>query len=234
MLEVEELNVHRGGLQVVWNASIKVDKGEIAVLIGANGAGKSTLLSTVVGLYKPSSGVIRFNGNEITGLAPYRVVDLGISFVPEDRKLFSHMTVRENLMLGSYISRAKARMRETLEMVYEIFPVLKERKNQLAVTLSGGEQRMLAIARGLMSTPVLLILDEPSQGLSPKLTIEVFKAVEELRNRGISVLLAEQNVYYALKTADEAYVMETGRITLHGKAKELVKNDYVKEAFLGL
>jgi len=144
------------------------------------------------------------------------------------------MTVRENLMLGSYCSRAKAKMKESLEMVYEIFPVLKERKSQLAVTLSGGEQRMLAIARGLMSNPALLILDEPSQGLSPKLTIEVFKAVEELRNRGLSVLLAEQNVYYALKAADEAYVMETGRITLHGEAKELLKNDYVKEAFLGL
>jgi branched-chain amino acid transport system ATP-binding protein len=234
MLEVEDLCVHRGGLQVVWDASIKVDKGEIAVLIGANGAGKSTLLSTVVGLYKPSSGVIRFNGNEINGLAPYRIVDLGVSFVPEDRKLFSHMTVRENLMLGSYISRAKAKTKESLEMVYEIFPVLKERKDQLAITLSGGEQRMLAIARGLMSNPLLLILDEPSQGLSPKLTIEVFKAVEELRNRGLSVLLAEQNVYYALRTADEAYVMETGRITLHGEAKELLKNDYVKEAFLGL
>jgi branched-chain amino acid transport system ATP-binding protein len=234
MLEVEDLCVHRGGLQVVWDASIKVDKGEIAVLIGANGAGKSTLLSTVVGLYKPSSGVIRFNGNEINGLAPYRVVDLGMSFVPEDRKLFSHMTVRENLMLGSYSSRAKAKMRESLETVYEIFPVLKERKNQLAMTLSGGEQRMLAIARGLMSNPLLLILDEPSQGLSPKLTLEVFKSVEELRNRGLSVLLAEQNVYYALKAADEAYVMETGRITLHGEAKELLKNDYVKEAFLGL
>jgi branched-chain amino acid transport system ATP-binding protein len=234
MLEVEDLCVHRGGLQVVWNASIKVDKGEIAVLIGANGAGKSTLLSTVVGLYKPSSGVIRFNDKEINGLAPYRIVDLGISFVPEDRKLFAHMTVRENLMLGCYCSRAKAKMKESLGMVYEIFPVLEERKSQLAVTLSGGEQRMLAIARGLMSSPLLLVLDEPSQGLSPKLTSEVFEAVEELRNRGLSVLMAEQNVYYALKVADEAYVMETGRITLHGKADELLKNDYVKEAFLGL
>jgi branched-chain amino acid transport system ATP-binding protein len=234
MLEVEKLDVYRGELQVVWNASIKVDKGEIAALIGANGAGKSTLLSTVAGLYRPSSGVIRFNGNEINGLAPCRVVDLGISFVPEDRKIFSHMTVRENLILGSYSSRAKARIKENLEMVYEVFPVLKERKNQMAMTLSGGEQRMLAIARGLMSDPVLLILDEPSQGLSPKLTIEVFKAVEELRNRGISILLAEQNVHYALKVADEAYVMETGRITLHGKGEELAKNKYVKEAFLGL
>jgi branched-chain amino acid transport system ATP-binding protein len=234
MLEVQKLDVHRGELQVVWHVSIKVEKGEIVVLIGANGAGKSTLLSTIAGLYRPSSGVIRFNGNEINGLAPYRVVDSGISFVPEDRKLFSHMTVRENLVVGSYSSRAKAKIKENFETVYEIFPVLKERENQLVMTLSGGEQRMLAIARGLMSNPVLLILDEPSQGLSPKLIIEVFKAVEELRTRGLSILLAEQNVYSASECADKAYVMETGRITLHGECEELLKNKHVKEAFLGL
>jgi branched-chain amino acid transport system ATP-binding protein len=234
MLEVEELDVRRGELQVVWHASIEVEKGEIVVLIGANGAGKSTLLSTIAGLYRPSSGVIRFNGNKINGLAPYRVVNLGISFVPEDRKLFSHMTVRENLIVGSYSSRAKAKLKENFEMIYEIFPVLKERENQLVITLSGGEQRMLAIARGLMSNPVLLVLDEPSQGLSPKLTIEVFKAVEKLGTRGLSILLAEQNVYSASECADRAYVMETGRITLCGECKELLKNKYVKEAFLGL
>jgi branched-chain amino acid transport system ATP-binding protein len=234
MLEVEELDVRRGELQVVWHASIEVEKGEIVVLIGANGAGKSTLLSTIAGLYRPSSGVIRFNGNKINGLAPYRVVNLGISFVPEDRKLFSHMTVRENLIVGSYSSRAKAKLKENFEMIYEIFPVLKERENQLVITLSGGEQRMLAIARGLMSNPVLLVLDEPSQGLSPKLTIEVFKAVEKLGTRGLSILLAEQNVYSASECADRAYVMETGRITLSGECKELLKNKYVKEAFLGL
>jgi branched-chain amino acid transport system ATP-binding protein len=234
MLEVEKLNVNRGELQVVWDASIKVAKEEIVVLIGANGAGKSTLLSTVAGLYRPSSGVIRFDSSEINGLAPYRVVNLGISFVPEDRKVFPHMTVRENLILGSYSSRARAKMKENFETVYEIFPVLKERENQLVMTLSGGEQRMLAIARALMSNPVLLILDEPSQGLSPKLTIEVFKAVEELRTRGLSILLAEQNVYSALKGSDRAYVMETGRITLCGECEELSKNKYVKEAFLGL
>jgi len=234
MLTVEKLNVHRGELQVVWDASIKVEKEEIVVLIGANGAGKSTLLSTISGLYRPSSGVIRFDGNEINGLAPYRVVNLGISFVPEDRKLFPHMTVRENLIAGSYSSRAKAKRKENSEMVYQIFPVLKEREKQLVMTLSGGERRMLAIARGLMSNPVLLILDEPSQGLSPKLAIEVFKAVEELRTRGLSILLAEQNVISASECADKAYVMETGRITLHGQCKELLKNKYVKEAFLGL
>jgi branched-chain amino acid transport system ATP-binding protein len=234
MLEVEELDVHRGELQVVWHASMEVGDGEIVVLMGANGAGKSTLLSTIAGLYRPSSGVIRFNGNEINGLAPYHVVDSGISFVPEDRKLFSHMTVRENLIVGSYSSRAQAKLKENYEMVYEIFPVLKERENQLVMTLSGGEQRMLAIARGLMSSPVLLILDEPSQGLSPKLTVEVFKAVEKLGSRGLSILLAEQNVYSASECADKAYVMETGRITLHGECEELLKNKHVKEAFLGL
>jgi branched-chain amino acid transport system ATP-binding protein len=234
MLQVEKLNVHRGELQVVWDASIKVEKGEIVVLIGANGAGKSTLLSTIAGLYRPTSGVIRFNGDEINGLPPYRVVGLGISFVPEDRKIFSHMTVRENLKLGSYGSEARARMDENFEIVYEIFPVLKERENQMAMTLSGGEQRMLAIARGLMSNPALLILDEPSQGLSPKLTLEVFKTVETLRTHGLSILLAEQNVYSASECADKAYVMETGRITMHGECKELLKNEHVKEAFLGL
>jgi branched-chain amino acid transport system ATP-binding protein len=234
MLEVEKLNVHRGELQVVWDASIKVESKEIVALIGANGAGKSTLLSTLAGLYRPSSGVIRLDGNEINGMAPYHVVDLGLSYVPEDRKLFPHMTVRENLMLGSYSSRAKAKKNEDFQMVYEVFPVLKERENQLAMTLSGGEQRMLAVARGLMSNPVLLMLDEPSQGLSPKLTTEVFKAVEQLRTRGLSILLAEQNVNSALEVADRAYIMETGRITMCGECKELSKDKHVKEAFLGL
>jgi branched-chain amino acid transport system ATP-binding protein len=235
MLEVENLDVNRGEIQVVWDASIKVEKkGEMVVLIGANGAGKSTLLSTIAGLYKPSSGAIRFDGKEINGLEPHRVVELGISFVPEDRKIFPHMTVRENLILGSYSSRARPRLKENYKMVYELFPVLKEREKQLAMTLSGGEQRMLAIARGLMSSPALLMLDEPSQGLSPKLTIEVFKAVEELRTRGISILLAEQNVYSALKIASKAYVMETGKITMSGERDELLKSKYVKEAFLGL
>jgi branched-chain amino acid transport system ATP-binding protein len=234
MLQVEKLNVRRGELQVVWDASIKVEKGEIVVLIGANGAGKSTLLSTIAGLYRPSSGIIRFNGNEINGLPPYRVVGLGISFVPEDRKIFGHLTVRENLKLGSYSRGARAKMKENFEMVYEVFPALKERQNQLVITLSGGEQRMVAIARGLMSNPALLILDEPSQGLSPKLTLEVFKAVETLRAHGLSIFLAEQNVYAASECADKAYVMETGRITLHGECEELLRNEHVKEAFLGL
>ncbi|MCS7115671.1 MAG: ABC transporter ATP-binding protein [Nitrososphaerota archaeon] len=234
MLEVKGLNVLRGALPVLWDVSVEVGKGEIVALIGANGAGKTTLLSTVAGLFKPSSGTIAFNGKVINGLPPYKIVNFGISFVPEDRKLFAHMTVRENILLGAYAPRGENSKEDMLKMVYQLFSVLKERENQLAVTLSGGEQRMLAIARGLMSNPELLILDEPSQGLSPKLTIEIFKAVEELKKRGVSILLAEQNVYYALKVADKAYVMETGRITLQGKGEELLRNKHVKEAFLGL
>lgn len=234
MLEVEKLNVLRGALQVLWDVSIKVEKGEIAALVGANGSGKTTLLSAIAGLLKPASGTIRFNGKVINGTPPYKVVDSGVAFVPEDRKLFAYMTVRENLNLGAYSSRGKAFRGEMLKMVYQLFPALKARERQLAVTLSGGEQRMLAIARGLMSNPELLILDEPSQGISPKLTLEIFEALGKLKEGGCTILLAEQNVYYALQTADRAYVMETGKITLEGRGKELLNNDFVKKAFLGL
>ncbi|MEM3730432.1 MAG: ABC transporter ATP-binding protein [Candidatus Bathyarchaeia archaeon] len=234
MLEVEKLNVFRGRLQVLWDVSINVEKGEIATLVGANGAGKSTLLNAIAGLLKPASGTIRFNGKVINGIPPHKIVNSGIAFVPEDRKLFPYMTVRENLYLGAYSSRGKASKKEMLETVYQLFPVLKAREKQLAITLSGGEQRMLAIARGLMSNPDLLILDEPSQGISPKLTLEIFDALRKLRESGRTILVAEQNVYYALKNADRAYVMETGKITLEGSGKELLNNDYVKKAFLGL
>ena len=234
MLEVKGLNVMRGRLQVIWDASIAVKDDEIVALIGSNGAGKSTLMSTIVGLLKPSSGTILFRDKEITGLPPYKIVDLGISFVPEDRKLFANCSVRENLILGAYGSRAKGRTKAMLETVYQIFPRLKERENQLANTLSGGEQRMLAIARSLMSNPALLLVDEPSQGLSPKMAADVFKTLGGLRERGLSILLAEQNIYHALKLADRAYVMEVGKVTLEGKSSDLLMNSYVKEAFLGL
>ncbi|NHV97068.1 MAG: ABC transporter ATP-binding protein [Thaumarchaeota archaeon] len=234
MLEVRELNVMRGRLQVIWDASIDVKNGEIVALIGSNGAGKTTLLSAIAGLLKPVSGTIHFQGKNISGLPPYRIVDLGVAFVPEDRKLFANCSVRENLLLGAYGSRAKGRTKEMLETVCQVFPILKERENQLASTLSGGEQRMLAIARSLMSNPELLLVDEPSQGLSPKMTAEVFKTLEKLRERGISILLAEQNIYYALKMADRAYVMEVGKVTLEGKSSDLLTNGYVREAFLGL
>ena len=234
MLEISSLNVMRGGLQILWNVSLEVKRNEIVALIGPNGAGKTTLLNSIVGLLKPSSGTILFHNKEISGLPPYKKVNLGISFVPEDRKLFANCSVRENLLLGAYSSRAKAKTKAMLNAVYEIFPLLKQRENQLSITLSGGEQRMLAISRNLMSNPELLMLDEPSQGLSPLVTLEVFKTSEKLRERGISILLVEQNVYYALKFADRAYIMETGKVTLEGKGSELLGNDYIREAFLGI
>lgn len=234
VLEVEQLNVLRGKIQVLWDVSIQVEKGEFVTLVGANGAGKTSLLSTVAGLLKPASGVVRFNGKEINNLPPYKIVDLGIAFIPEDRKLFAGMTVRENLMLGAYSPRGRRSKEEALKQVYQLFPVLKNRESQVAATLSGGEQRMLAIARGLMSNPELLILDEPSQGLAPKVVLEVFEALRRLKEHGVSILLAEQNVNQSLKCADRAYVLETGKITLEGKCAELLNNDYVKEAFLGL
>lgn len=234
MLEIKQLNVLRGKIQVLWDVSMRVEKGEFVTLIGANGAGKTSLLSTIAGLLKPTSGVIYFNGKEINNLPPYKIVDLGIAFIPEDRKLFTGMTVRENLLLGAHSSRGKSSKEETLKIVYQLFPVLKDREKQVVATLSGGEQRMLAIARGLMSNPELLILDEPSQGLAPKVTFEVFDTLKKLKEHGVSVLLAEQNVYHALKCADRAYVLETGKITLEGKGQELLNHKYVKEAFLGL
>jgi len=234
MLKIEHLNVIRGGLQVLWDVSINVKKNEIVALIGSNGAGKTTFLSTLVGLLKPSSGTMLFHDKEISGLPPYKNVNLGISFVPEDRKLFTNCSVRENLLLGAYSSRAKKHTKDMLNAVYQTFPLSKARENQLTVTLSGGEQRMLAIARGLMSNPELLILDEPSQGLSPRMALEVFKTLEKLKEREISILLAEQNVHHALRFADRAYIMETGKITLEGKSSELLGNDYVREAFLGI
>jgi branched-chain amino acid transport system ATP-binding protein len=234
MLEISNLNVMRGGLQIVWNVSLEVKRNEIVALIGPNGAGKTTLLNGIVGLLKPSSGTILFHKKEITGLPPYKKVNLGISFVPEDRKLFTNCSVRENLLLGAYSSRAKIQTKAMLNTVYEMFPLLKQRENQLSITLSGGEQRMLAIGRNLMSNPELLMLDEPSQGLSPLVALEVFNTSEKLRERGISILLVEQNVYYALKFANRAYIMETGKITLEGKTSELLGNDYIREAFLGI
>jgi branched-chain amino acid transport system ATP-binding protein len=234
MLEINNLNVMRGDLQILWDVSLEVKQNEIVALIGPNGAGKTTLLNSIVGFLKPSSGTILFHKKEITGLPPYKKVNLGISFVPEDRKLFTNCSVRENLLLGAYSSRAKTQTKTMLNTVYEMFPLLKQRENQLSITLSGGEQRMLAISRTLMSNPELLMLDEPSQGLSPLVALEVFKTSEKLRERGISILLVEQNVYYALKFADRAYIMETGKITLEGKSSELLGNDYIREAFLGI
>jgi len=234
MLEVKEIDVYRGPVQVLWKVSLEVNEGEVVSLIGPNGAGKTTLLSSVAGLLKPARGVIKFKGMDITKLPPYKVANKGVVLVPEDRKLFGTMTVKENLLMGAYNVRDKKVKEERLEMVYELFPRLKEREKQLAMTLSGGEQKMLAIARGLMSNPELLVLDEPSQGLAPRVVLEIFQAIEKLKERGLSILLAEQNAHLALKMADRAYVLETGRVMLQGPGKELLENEYVKKAYLGL
>lgn len=233
MLEVKGLNVKRGILQVLWDVSLDVKDKEIVALIGSNGSGKTTLMNTIIGFLKPFSGSITFNGREITGLLPYEIVKLGLSLVPEDRKLFASCTVYENLILGAYNVKTE-KIREALDIIYNLFPILRERKKQIAGTLSGGEQRMLAIARSLMSNPKLLMLDEPSQGLSPKVSLEVFKSIRRLRDEyGLSILLSEQNVYHALKLADHVYVLETGRVILEGTGPELLNSEYVKKAFLG-
>ncbi|MEM3641091.1 MAG: ABC transporter ATP-binding protein [Candidatus Bathyarchaeia archaeon] len=234
MLSVENVNANRGMLQVLWGVSFLVKDGEFVSIIGANGAGKSSLLSAISGIIQPSSGSIFFNGIKINGLPSNKLVDIGVSFVPEDKKLFANLTVKENLLLGAYTSRARVKEKEMFKMVYQLFPILKERESQLAMTLSGGEQRMLAISRALMSCPKLLILDEPSQGLAPKIVMEIFKSLRELKAQGIGILLAEQNVRLAIEAADRTYVLENGKIVLEGSGRQFLENEYIKSAFLGL
>jgi branched-chain amino acid transport system ATP-binding protein len=234
MLEVKGINVYYGPLQVLFDVSLSVKEKEIATVIGPNGAGKTTLLKTISGLLHPKSGSIRFLGEEISSLPAEVVVRKGIAHVPEGRGLFPYMTVLENLQLGAYTKEARSKMKETLEEVFELFPRLKERKDQLAYTLSGGEQQMLAIGRALMSRPKLLMLDEPSQGLAPKLVKSVMQTLEELNARGITILLVEQNVHHALNLADRGFVLENGRVVLEGAAQELLNNSHVKSAYLGI
>ena len=234
MLEVSNLNVFYGKSQALRDVSLTVNEGEIVALVGANGAGKTTLLNSVSGLLRPSSGSVEFLGKRIDRLAPHKVMKLGICQIPEGRKLFSDMTVGENLEMGAYSSEAWKRRKETLEQVYQIFPVLKERRKQSASKLSGGERQMVAIGRGLMSNPKLCMFDEPSNGLAPKLFSEVLEVIRRLRERGITVFLVEQNVRQTLETADRAYVLENGRIVLEGKGKDLLQNEQVKKAYLGL
>jgi len=234
MLKVNNLNVLYGKLQALWDVSFHVEEGEIVALVGANAAGKSTLLNTISGLLRPASGTIEFLGKEINGLAAYQIVEAGISQIPEGRKLFASMSVRENLELGAYAKQAWDKRDETIEDIYQLFPILKERIKQQARTLSGGEQQMVAIARGLMTRPKLCMLDEPSLGLAPMLVLEVFDIINNLHEHGITILLVEQNVEHALEVADRAYVLENGHIVLQGTGKELVKNKHVKRAYLGL
>lgn len=234
MLEVSKLNVFYGKSQALRDVSLRVEEKEIVALVGTNGAGKTTLLNTVSGLLHPASGSVEFLGERIDRLAPHRVTQLGICQIPEGRKLFSEMTVRDNLEMGAYSSAAWKRKKETLERVYQLFPVLKERRNQSAKKLSGGERQMVAIGRGLMSSPRLCMFDEPSYGLAPKLFSEVLEVIKQLRGQGITIFLVEQNVRNTLEVADRAYVLENGQIVLEGKGRDLLQNELVKKAYLGL
>jgi branched-chain amino acid transport system ATP-binding protein len=234
MLEVSNLSVFYGKSQALRDVSLKVEEKEIVALVGANGAGKTTLLNTVSGLIRPASGHVEFLGKRIDRLAPHRIMKLGICQIPEGRKLFSDMTVRENLDMGAYSSEAWKQRKKTLKEVYQLFPVLEERRRQSAKKLSGGERQMVAIGRGLMSSPRLCMFDEPSYGLAPKLFSEVLDVIRRLREQGITIFLVEQNVRQTLETADRAYVLENGQIVLEGKGKELLQNDLVRKAYLGL
>jgi len=234
MLEVNNISAFYGKIQALWDVSLNVNEREIVALIGANGAGKSTLLHTISGLLRPASGSITFLGQRIDGLTSHAIVELGISHIPEGRRLFVEMSVRENLEMGAYPKDAWKRKGETLKQVYDIFPILKERERQLARTLSGGEQQMLAMGRGLMSRPKLCIIDEPSNGLAPRLVLEVFQIIKSLREQGITILLIEQNVRHTLEIADRACVLENGRLALDGTCSELLKSDHIRKAYLGL
>ena len=234
MLDVKKINTFYGKVQVLWNISLKITKKEIVAFIGANGAGKTTLINTISGLLSPASGTIKFLGKSIGGLAPHSIVELGICHIPEGRRLFPEMSVRENLEMGAYLTRAWKQKEETLEHVYKTFPILKERGGQLARTLSGGEQQMLAMGRGLMSRPKLCIIDEPSNGLAPLLVKEIFDIIQGLRDQGIAIFLIEQNVQQTLEIAERAYVLENGRVVLAGESVKLLQEERIRKAYLGL
>jgi branched-chain amino acid transport system ATP-binding protein len=234
MLEVCDVNTVYGKVQALWDVCLRVDEAEIVALVGSNGAGKTTLLNTISGRLRPASGSVEFLGKRIDGLPPHSIVELGVSHVPEGGEVFPDMTVRENLEMGAYPYHAWKRKEQTLEQVYQLFPVLQERVGQLARTLSGGERQMLAIGRGLMSRPRLCLLDEPSYGLAPLLVAEIFRIVQGLRDQGITVLLIEQNVRHTLETADRAYVLENGRVCMEGSCLEMLESDHVRKAYLGL
>ncbi len=234
MLEVDNLNVAYDAVQALWDVSLRVEQGEIVAILGSNGAGKTTLLKTIAGLLKPKLGSIRYLGEDIHRLPPHKIVEKGLAMVPEGRGLFPHMSVYENLIMGAYTEKDKERMKENLKWIYEIFPVLRERENQQASTLSGGEQQMLAVARSLMSNPKLLMLDEPSQGLSPKVVIKTFDTLKRINERGVTILLVEQNVTFALDVANRAYILENGRIAVSGSSGEVKSMDAVKKAYLGM
>ena len=236
LLKVEDIHVYYGSIHAIKGVSFEVNEGEIVTLIGANGAGKSTCLNAVSGLLRPREGNITFLGRSLTKTPPHRVVEMGLAQVPEGRRIFLHMTVRENLEMGAYTQHARgaAAMEDDIAMVYDLFPRLGERARQIAGTLSGGEQQMLAIGRALMENPRILMLDEPSLGLSPLLVSTVFELIQTIAKAGTTVLLVEQNVKQALKISSWAYVLENGVVAMNGPSSELIDNPYVKKAFLGL
>ena len=233
LLQVDNLVTSYGKIEALKGISLEVEQGEIVTLIGANGAGKSTTLKTITGQLKPSDGKIEFNGKSIVGMPAHTVAELGIVQVPEGRRMFARLTVLENLRMGAFIVRDQALVRQRTEQVFALFPRLAQRRDQVAGTLSGGEQQMLAMGRGLMSQPKLLLLDEPSLGLAPLLTRDIFKTICEIRQRGTTILLVEQNARMALSVADDGYVLETGRVVLQDSAKILLTNEQVKKAYLG-
>ena len=233
MLKVEDLVVSYGGIEALKGISLNVPEGKIITLIGANGAGKSTLLRTIIGLVKPQSGKISYNEKEITALNSQKIVTTGITLVPEGRRVFSNLTVLENLKIGAYMRNDKAEIEKDIEWIYGLFPRLQERNWQLAGTLSGGEQQMLAVGRALMCRPKLIMMDEPSLGLAPLVIKDIFRIIQEINAKGMTILLIEQNANMALKIADWAYVLETGRITMEGTGKELLENPQIREAYLG-
>jgi branched-chain amino acid transport system ATP-binding protein len=233
VLEFDHVSVGYRDLTVVHDVSFRVGEGEVVSLVGSNGAGKTTVMRTVAGLLHPVQGEVRLRGEPIHGVPPYEIVRKGVAMVPEGRQLFGRLSVWDNLLLGAYTVDSAAAIEESLETVVSLFPVLKERREQRAETLSGGEQQQLAIARGLMSRPSLLLLDEPSLGIMPKLVVEIFQVIQDIRKKGITVLLVEQNVFEALAVADRAYVLQSGRIVLEGKGEELLHSDLVRQAYLG-
>jgi len=234
LLQVQELDAGYGYLQILRKVSLNVDKGEYVCIVGPNGAGKSTTMKTIAGLIPPMGGKIMFNGEDITGLPAYQITQRGIAFVSEELNLFVNMSVQENLLMGAYIIRDKNVRKKRLKFVFDLFPRLAERKNQLAGTMSGGERKMLAIGRGMMSDPTLMLVDEPSFGLAPQLTASVFESLEVLHKNGVTVMLVEQNVTTTLSVTNRGYVLENGKVGLEGKSSDLLNDAYVKKVFLGV
>ncbi len=233
-LEIQNVSSGYGEVQILWNVSLNLERGKLTALVGSNGAGKTTLLRTVMGLLKPSQGTITFEGSDVTRVSPHAKAAQGLVLVPEGRQLFPSMSVYENLEMGAYTVRARANFRENLEKVYDMLPRLKERADQKAGTLSGGEQQMLAVARGLMAQPEILMFDELSLGLAPVLVLSLFEVLQRLKDQGLTMLLVEQNVQMALAVSEYAYVLAEGRVDLEGPSKELARDEHIRESYLGI